>query len=385
MNDDLQPLALLLAQAERQRYDALAEQLKAKTAKRAAEAQAEQLVDLPARVRAALERGVLSRRQDRARPLLPGLRPAPDAGGRAAAARRRACRGAGRARRGDRARPRGARRRAEEADRAAPARERSQRRSQRAEGKRRPRRARVVEPAYRARPGALPVSVAMNTGSARGASVAAPLVGAPIVQAAPTPADKPAPAGAQPASNRFAELLRRNRAEAPKPAAPEPTPTARADATADQRRSGRHVVDRGEGRAGECSQGTSGDAEGHDREGDRRRSSARKRQERRGVRRRRQRRRDAHRSPARRRWRRPIASNPGPLPRWPSTRCGALPLQALPGATTRPDPGPKSAMPPPPSAQRPGMAAGTPAAWHRSMQRTTLARRPTPRATSRCA
>ena len=44
MNDDLQPLALLLAQAERQRYDALAEQLKAETAKRAAEAQAEQLV-----------------------------------------------------------------------------------------------------------------------------------------------------------------------------------------------------------------------------------------------------------------------------------------------------------------------------------------------------
>ena len=44
MNDDLQPLALLLSQAERQRYDSLAEQLKAETAKRAAEAQAEQLV-----------------------------------------------------------------------------------------------------------------------------------------------------------------------------------------------------------------------------------------------------------------------------------------------------------------------------------------------------
>ena len=44
MNDDLQPLALLLAQADRQRYDALAEQLKAETARRAAEAQAEQLV-----------------------------------------------------------------------------------------------------------------------------------------------------------------------------------------------------------------------------------------------------------------------------------------------------------------------------------------------------
>lgn len=44
MHDDLQPLAFLLSQAERQRYDALAEQLKAETAKRAAEAQAEQLV-----------------------------------------------------------------------------------------------------------------------------------------------------------------------------------------------------------------------------------------------------------------------------------------------------------------------------------------------------
>jgi flagellar FliJ protein len=45
MNDDLQPLAALLAQTERHRYDALAEQLKAETAKRAAEAQAEQLVN----------------------------------------------------------------------------------------------------------------------------------------------------------------------------------------------------------------------------------------------------------------------------------------------------------------------------------------------------
>ncbi len=44
MNDALQPLALLLAQADRQRYDALAEQLKAETAQRAAAAQAEQLV-----------------------------------------------------------------------------------------------------------------------------------------------------------------------------------------------------------------------------------------------------------------------------------------------------------------------------------------------------
>ena len=44
MNDDLQTLALLLAQAERQRDEALGEQLKAQAARRAAEAQAEQLV-----------------------------------------------------------------------------------------------------------------------------------------------------------------------------------------------------------------------------------------------------------------------------------------------------------------------------------------------------
>jgi flagellar hook-length control protein FliK len=49
-------------------------------------------------------------------------------------------------------------------------------------------------------------------------SVAAPLVGTPTVQGAPTPADKPAPTPASPGANRFAELLRRNRAEAPKPA-----------------------------------------------------------------------------------------------------------------------------------------------------------------------
>jgi flagellar protein FliJ len=45
MNDDLQPLAALLAQTERHRYEALAEQLKAETAKRAAESQVEQLVN----------------------------------------------------------------------------------------------------------------------------------------------------------------------------------------------------------------------------------------------------------------------------------------------------------------------------------------------------
>ena len=44
MQDDLKALALLLAQAERQRDEALAEQLKAEGARRAASAQAEQLV-----------------------------------------------------------------------------------------------------------------------------------------------------------------------------------------------------------------------------------------------------------------------------------------------------------------------------------------------------
>ena len=44
MNDDLHPLRLLLAQAERQRDEALAEQLKAEAARRAATIQAEQLV-----------------------------------------------------------------------------------------------------------------------------------------------------------------------------------------------------------------------------------------------------------------------------------------------------------------------------------------------------
>jgi flagellar FliJ protein len=44
MQDDLQALALLLAQAERQRDEALAEQYRAESARRAAAAQAEQLV-----------------------------------------------------------------------------------------------------------------------------------------------------------------------------------------------------------------------------------------------------------------------------------------------------------------------------------------------------
>jgi flagellar FliJ protein len=44
MHDDLKPLALLLAQAERQRDEALAEQYHAERARHAASAQAEQLV-----------------------------------------------------------------------------------------------------------------------------------------------------------------------------------------------------------------------------------------------------------------------------------------------------------------------------------------------------
>jgi len=44
MNDDLHSLKLLLAQAEHQRDEALAEQLKLEAARRAAETQAEQLV-----------------------------------------------------------------------------------------------------------------------------------------------------------------------------------------------------------------------------------------------------------------------------------------------------------------------------------------------------
>jgi flagellar FliJ protein len=44
MNDDLQPLRILLAQAERQRDEALAARLKAEAAQRAASSQAEQLI-----------------------------------------------------------------------------------------------------------------------------------------------------------------------------------------------------------------------------------------------------------------------------------------------------------------------------------------------------
>ncbi len=44
MNDDLQPVRALLAQAERQRDEALTEQVRVEAARRAADAQAEQLV-----------------------------------------------------------------------------------------------------------------------------------------------------------------------------------------------------------------------------------------------------------------------------------------------------------------------------------------------------
>jgi hypothetical protein len=73
------------------------------------------------------------------------------------------------------------------------------------------------------------VSVAVNTGSARGVNAPTSLVGTPIVPAPPTPADKPAAAGAQPPANRFAELLRRNRAETQKPTPPAPVHAPRAD------------------------------------------------------------------------------------------------------------------------------------------------------------
>ncbi len=54
---------------------------------------------------------------------------------------------------------------------------------------------------------------------------AAPTIGAPVVTAAPTPADKAPAAGPQNAPPRFAELLRRSRAEAPAPVPPTPVPT----------------------------------------------------------------------------------------------------------------------------------------------------------------
>jgi flagellar hook-length control protein FliK len=73
------------------------------------------------------------------------------------------------------------------------------------------------------------VSVAVNSGSARGVNAPTSLVGTPIVPAPPTPADKPAAAGAQPPANRFAELLRRNRAETQKPTPPAPVHAPRAD------------------------------------------------------------------------------------------------------------------------------------------------------------
>jgi len=70
----------------------------------------------------------------------------------------------------------------------------------------------------------------MNAAPARGGA-AVPLVGAPTVPAAPTPADKPATALGQTPARGFAELLRRNRAEAPKAAPAEPA--RRADAAVD--------------------------------------------------------------------------------------------------------------------------------------------------------
>ena len=71
-----------------------------------------------------------------------------------------------------------------------------------------------------------------------GASVAAPLVGTPIVQAAPTPADKPVPSGVPPATQRFAEMLRRSHADVPKSAPTQPSHPARAAATTEGREAG---------------------------------------------------------------------------------------------------------------------------------------------------
>ena len=62
----------------------------------------------------------------------------------------------------------------------------------------------------------------MNTGPTRLGSVATPPIGTPTAQAVPTPADKAATPVVQPPANRFAELLRRSRGEAPKPAQPAP-------------------------------------------------------------------------------------------------------------------------------------------------------------------
>ena len=75
------------------------------------------------------------------------------------------------------------------------------------------------------------MTVAINAGQPRGASVAAPLVGTATVQAAPTPADRPPATAAQPLANRFAELLRRNRAERPTPIAPAVTHPAHVESS----------------------------------------------------------------------------------------------------------------------------------------------------------
>jgi len=75
----------------------------------------------------------------------------------------------------------------------------------------------------------------MNNGAVRSCGTV-PIVGTPIVQSAPTPADKPT--AAPPPVHRFGDLLRRNRAEAPKPATSAPMhaprdPAAGPDQTGD--------------------------------------------------------------------------------------------------------------------------------------------------------
>ena len=72
----------------------------------------------------------------------------------------------------------------------------------------------------------------MNASPLRGNNGATPIVAAPIVLAAPTPADKPATTTTPPTASGFAELLRRSRVEAPTPvpAAPVTAPSPQSEA-----------------------------------------------------------------------------------------------------------------------------------------------------------
>ena len=229
MTDDLQPLALLLAQAERQRDDALAEQLKAETAQRAAEAQAEQLVayrrEYEQRWSAEFCREGKIELVRCYQGFIHRLTQAVEQQQRVAA------HAAVQAERAE-AIVRGHELRAaalEEADRAARcARASAPRRSHRAEGKRRPRRARGVEPADRAGPAGSP-----SDGRLAGEPGARPATPLPAVapsrrrrrprrSRARTP-----PSNATARAHPFAELLRQNRATATTPRRASSRPHAR--------------------------------------------------------------------------------------------------------------------------------------------------------------